>query len=210
MKPNKSGPDWPVLSHYAGIFAEVRGTLKNQTGSTLSHLRHSTKWVPKVSATESALKSAVDKIACKTGYGLPMTQSTLVLLKPDAVARNLTGEVIARIERKGYKIAALQLRTASAEVLHQHYEEHAGRSFFEPLVGFMSSGPLVALVVTGDRVIEGIRSLCGTTDPTTAAPGTIRGDYGRDWGTDVQQNLIHASDSPESAQREISLWFSSL
>lgn len=139
----------------------------------------------------------------------PMTQSTLVLLKPDAVARNLTGEILARIERKGYQIAALELRTADTQVLHKHYEEHAGRSFFDSLVDFMASGPLVAVVVTGDRVIEGIRSVCGTTDPTTAAPGTIRGDFGRDWGTDVQQNLIHASDSPESAAREIALWFPS-
>ncbi|MBT5247958.1 MAG: nucleoside-diphosphate kinase, partial [Microbacteriaceae bacterium] len=95
------------------------------------------------------------------------------------------------------------------DLLSEHYAEHEGKPFYEPLVNFMESGPVVAIRVAGHRVIEGIRSLCGATDSTAAAPGTIRGDLGRDWGLPVQQNLIHASDSVESAQREMALWFSS-
>jgi nucleoside-diphosphate kinase len=134
-------------------------------------------------------------------------ERTLVLVKPDGVARGLTGEVIRRIEAKGYRIAALQLRTATPELLARHYAEHEGKPFYQPLVDFMLSGPVVALVAEGERVIEGFRSLAGATDPTVALPGTIRGDLGRDWGLAVQQNLVHGSDSPESAAREISLWF---
>ena len=134
-------------------------------------------------------------------------QRTLVLVKPDGVGRGLTGEVLRRIEAKGYRLVALELRTAPAALLEEHYAEHAGKPFYAPLVEFMGSGPLVAAVVEGDRVIEGFRSLAGTTDPTTAAPGTIRGDLGRDWGVKVQQNLVHGSDSPESAARELALWF---
>ncbi|WP_102509021.1 nucleoside-diphosphate kinase [Sanguibacter massiliensis] len=134
-------------------------------------------------------------------------QRTLVLVKPDGVARGLTGEVLRRIEAKGYRLVALELRTAPAALLEEHYAEHAGKPFYAPLVEFMGSGPLVAAVVEGDRVIEGFRSLAGTTDPTTAAPGTIRGDLGRDWGLPVAQNIVHGSDSPESAAREIGLWF---
>ena len=96
---------------------------------------------------------------------------------------------------------------ADRALLEEHYAEHAGKPFFEPLVEFMLSGPIVAVRLTGDRVIEGFRSLAGTTDPTTAAPGTIRGDLGRDWGLKVQQNLVHGSDSEESAARELALWF---
>jgi len=134
-------------------------------------------------------------------------EETLVLVKPDGVARNLTGEVIRRIEAKGYKIVDLKMVQADRDLLAQHYEEHVGKPFYEPLVEFMESGPLVAIRLAGDRVIEGFRSLAGTTDPTTAAPGTIRGDLARDWGAKVQQNLVHGSDSPESAARELGLWF---
>lgn len=134
-------------------------------------------------------------------------ERTLVLVKPDGVARGLAGEVLRRIEAKGYRVVALELRPATAELLAQHYAEHVGKPFYEPLVEFMLSGPVVALVAEGQRVIEGFRALAGTTDPTTAAPGTIRGDLGRDWGLAVQQNLVHGSDSPESAAREIGLWF---
>ena len=137
-------------------------------------------------------------------------QRTLVLVKPDGVRRNLVGEVLRRIETKGYTLVALQLRTADRELLAGHYAEHEGKPFYEPLVEFMSSGPVVAAVVEGHRVIEGFRALAGTTDPTTAAPGTIRGDLGRDWGLKVQQNLVHGSDSEESAAREIGLWFPGL
>jgi nucleoside-diphosphate kinase len=134
-------------------------------------------------------------------------ERTLVLVKPDGVARGLVGEVIGRIEAKGYRIAALQLRTATPELLAEHYAEHEGKPFFQPLVDFMLSGPVVALVAEGQRVIEGFRALAGATDPTVALPGTIRGDLGRDWGLAVVQNIVHGSDSPESAAREIALWF---
>jgi nucleoside-diphosphate kinase len=134
-------------------------------------------------------------------------EETLVLVKPDGVARNLTGAIIARIEAKGYVITDIRMVQADRELLGKHYAEHVGKPFYEPLVSFMESGPVVALRVSGQRVIEGFRSLAGTTDPTTAAPGTIRGDFGRDWGLAVQQNLVHGSDSPESAARELALWF---
>ncbi|QHC70403.1 nucleoside-diphosphate kinase [Rathayibacter sp. VKM Ac-2801] len=135
------------------------------------------------------------------------TQETLVLVKPDGVARNLTGEILRRIEAKGYSLVDVKLVEADRELLAAHYAEHEGKPFYEPLVEFMESGPIVALRIAGDRVIEGFRALAGTTDPTTAAPGTIRGDLGRDWGLKVQQNLVHGSDSEESAARELSLWF---
>jgi nucleoside-diphosphate kinase len=134
-------------------------------------------------------------------------ERTLVLVKPDGVRRHLTGEIISRIERKGYDIVELKQLSATREILEQHYAEHEGKPFYEPLVEFMLSGPVVALVAEGERVIEGFRSLAGATEPTTAAPGTIRGDLGRDWGLKVQQNLVHGSDSPESAAREIGIWF---
>jgi len=134
-------------------------------------------------------------------------EETLVLVKPDGVSRNLTGEILRRIEAKGYQLVDIKLVEADRELLGKHYEEHQGKPFYEPLVEFMESGPVVALRITGERVIEGFRSLAGTTDPTTAAPGTIRGDLGRDWGLKVQQNLVHGSDSPESAARELALWF---
>ncbi|MGW7288560.1 nucleoside-diphosphate kinase [Streptomyces sp. NPDC054847] len=133
-----------------------------------------------------------------------MTQRTLVLLKPDAVRRGLVGEVIGRIERKAdWKIAALELRTLDRATLEQHYAEHVGRPFYEPLVEFMLSGPVVVMAVEGERVIDGVRQLAGPTDPIAAAPGSIRGDF----GTIVRENLIHASDSEESAVRELKLFF---
>ena len=134
-------------------------------------------------------------------------EETLVLIKPDGVARNLIGEIISRIEAKGYQVVDLKLLQADRELLGRHYAEHEGKPFYEPLVSFMESGPIVAIRVAGNRVIEGFRSLAGTTDPTTAAPGTIRGDLARDWGLAVQQNLVHGSDSVESAERELALWF---
>jgi nucleoside-diphosphate kinase len=135
------------------------------------------------------------------------TERTLVLVKPDGVARGLTGQVLARIEAKGYRLVELKLVHAERALLERHYEEHRGKPFFGPLVEFMLSGPVVAAVVEGHRAIEGFRSLAGSTEPTTAAPGTIRGDLGRDWGEQVQQNIVHGSDSPESAEREIGIWF---
>lgn len=138
------------------------------------------------------------------------SERTLILVKPDGVRRGLAGEVLRRIEAKGYTLAGVELTLPSAELLEQHYEEHVGKPFYEPLVEFMMSGPVLAVVAEGERVIEGFRSLAGTTDPTSAAPGTIRGDFGRDWGLKVQQNIVHGSDSVESAQREIGLWFPNL
>ena len=138
------------------------------------------------------------------------TERSLVLVKPDGFARGLTGEVLRRIEAKGYTLVALQVLTPDVERLHEHYAEHEGKPFFEPLVAFMSSGPVAAVVIEGERCIEGFRALAGATDPTAAVPGSIRGDLGRDWGEKVQKNIVHGSDSPESAAREIAIWFPNL
>jgi nucleoside-diphosphate kinase len=135
------------------------------------------------------------------------TEKTLILVKPDGVRRGLIGEVISRIETKGYAIDAVRMLQADTALLEKHYAEHVGKPFYEPLVEFMMSGPIVAIVASGNRVIEGFRSLAGATDPTVAAPGTIRGDLARDQGTKVLQNLVHGSDSPESAAREIAIFF---
>ena len=135
------------------------------------------------------------------------SESTLILIKPDGVRRSLVGEIISRVESKGYTIDAITMLSPERTTLEAHYAEHAGKSFYEPLLEFMSSGPIVAIIASGNRVIEGFRSLAGATDPTVAAPGTIRGDLARDQGTKVVQNLVHGSDSPESAAREIGIWF---
>lgn len=138
------------------------------------------------------------------------TEHTLVLVKPDAYERGLTGEILHRIERKGYQIRGLKVKQATAPTLAQHYAEHVGKQYYESLVSYMVSGPVVAVAVEGNRVIEGVRTMCGATNPTLAAPGTIRGDFGRDWGGDQIKNLVHSSDSPTSAIREIALWFPEL
>ena len=138
------------------------------------------------------------------------TERSLVLVKPDGFARGLTGEVIRRIERKGYRLVALRILTPTREMLGQHYAEHAEKPFFGELVDFMSSGPVTAIVIEGNQCIAGFRSLAGTTDPTKAAPGTIRGDLGRDWGLGSTENVVHGSDSPESAAREMAIWFPDL
>ena len=135
------------------------------------------------------------------------SEKTLILVKPDGVRRGLVGEVISRVETKGYAIDSLRMLQADRALLEQHYAEHVGKPFYEPLVEFMMSGPIVAIVASGNRVIEGFRSLAGVTDPTVAAPGTIRGDLARDQGTKVVQNIVHGSDSPESAAREIQIFF---
>ncbi|MER8100637.1 nucleoside-diphosphate kinase [Kitasatospora sp. NPDC059811] len=133
-----------------------------------------------------------------------MSQRTLVLLKPDAVQRGLAGEIISRIERKaGWRLTAVELRTFDRATLEQHYAEHVGRPFYEPLLEFMTSGPSIALIVEGEEVVRGIRMLAGATNPLEAGAGTIRGDY----ATITRENLIHASDSPESAEREIKIFF---
>ena len=135
-----------------------------------------------------------------------MTERTLVLVKPDGVRRGLIGEVVSRIERKGLQIAAMDMRVIARETAETHYGEHVGRPFFPSLIVFITSGPLVALVVQGPRAIEAFRGLAGATDPVQAGAGTIRGDY----ALDVQQNLVHGSDSPDSAEREIKIFFPDL
>ena len=137
-------------------------------------------------------------------------ERTLILVKPDGVARSLVGEVVSRVENKGYKVVSLKMMTPTREILAKHYAEHEGKPFYEPLLEFMLSGPIVAMIAEGNRVIEGFRKLAGTTDPTTAEPGTIRGDLARDQGTKVVQNIVHGSDSPESAAREIAIFFPEL
>ncbi|HEY1178012.1 MAG TPA: nucleoside-diphosphate kinase [Phytomonospora sp.] len=132
-----------------------------------------------------------------------MSQQTLVLIKPDAVARGLVGEVLGRLERKGLRIEAMRLRTMDAALADAHYAEHVEKPFYPPLKEFMTSGPLVSLIVSGDEAITVVRALAGATDGRAAAPGTIRGDL----SLSNRENLIHASDSPESAKREIGLWF---
>ncbi|WP_144205774.1 nucleoside-diphosphate kinase [Mycobacterium tilburgii] len=133
-----------------------------------------------------------------------MTERTLVLIKPDGVERRLIGEVISRIERKGLTIAALELRNVSTELASQHYAEHDGKPFFGSLLDFITSGPVVAAIVEGPRAIAALRQLAGGTDPVEkATPGTIRGDF----ALETQFNLVHGSDSTDSAKREIALWF---
>ncbi len=135
-----------------------------------------------------------------------MAERTLVLVKPDGVARGLVGEVLARIERKGFSLVALELRTLDKKTAQTHYGEHVGKPFFEPLVDFITSGSLVAAVVEGPDVIVSWRAMMGATNPVNAAPGTIRGDL----ATVTQNNVTHGSDSPESAAREIALFFPGL
>jgi nucleoside-diphosphate kinase len=130
-------------------------------------------------------------------------ERSLVLVKPDAVRRGLLGEILARFERKGLVIEALELRTMDAALADQHYADHLEKAFYPPLKDFMTSGPLAALVLAGDNVIEVVRTMIGLTDGRKAAAGTIRGDY----SLSNRENLVHASDSPESAARELALWF---
>lgn len=134
------------------------------------------------------------------------SERTLVLVKPDGVGRGLVGEVISRIERKGLRLVALELRTLGREIAQTHYAEHRERPFFGSLVEFITSGPLVAAVIEGPRAIEAFRQLAGATDPVKAATGSIRGDH----AVEVQNNIVHGSDSPESAAREIALFFPGL
>src|ERR671916_158454 len=128
---------------------------------------------------------------------------TLILVKPDAFARNLTGEIIARFERKGLRIAALRYMTMDRALAEQHYAEHQGKRFFEELVSFITSGPLVAMVLEGSQAVVAARQVIGATNPLEAAPGSIRGDF----AIEVGQNMVHGSDSPESAEREARLFF---
>src|SRR5919206_2791646 len=136
----------------------------------------------------------------------PTAERSLVLVKPDGVARGLVGEVISRLEAKGLRLVAAELRTLKRDVAEEHYAEHRERPFFASLVEFITGGPLLALVVEGPRAIEAFRALAGATDPVKAAPGTIRGDL----ALEVQNNIVHGSDSDESAAREIALFFPKL
>jgi nucleoside-diphosphate kinase len=133
-------------------------------------------------------------------------ERTLVLCKPDAVARGLVGEVIGRLERKGFRLAAMELRTLDQATAKQHYGEHVGKPFFDDLVSFITSGPLVALCVEGPEAVTAVRTLMGPTNPITAPPGSIRGDY----GLEIERNLVHGSDSAASAARELALFFPQL
>lgn len=137
-------------------------------------------------------------------------ERTLLLVKPDGVARGHVGEILRRVEAKGYRITALDLRVPSKELLAAHYADHVEKPFYPDLVNFMSSGPVVAAVLEGVRVVDGVLALCGPTDPTVAPPGTIRGDLGHDWGHGVTENVVHRSDAAASAEREIGLWFPGL
>ena len=133
-------------------------------------------------------------------------ERTLVLCKPDAVERGLVGEVVGRLERKGFRLVAMELRTLDEATAKQHYAEHEGKPFFGDLVSFITSGPLVALCVEGPEAVGAVRALMGPTNPVTAPPGSIRGDY----GLEIEKNLVHGSDSPESAARELALFFPQL
>jgi nucleoside-diphosphate kinase len=133
-------------------------------------------------------------------------ERTLILVKPDAFARHLTGEIIARFERKGLRLAALKQMTMTTDLAERHYAEHAEKPFFGELVSFITSGPLVAMVLEGDRAVEPARQVIGATDPLKASPGSIRGDF----AIEVGQNMVHGSDSPESAAREVGLFFPEL
>lgn len=130
-------------------------------------------------------------------------ERTYLMVKPDGVQRGLAGEIIARFEKKGFKIAALKMLRISRELAEKHYGEHVGKPFFESLVGFITSGPVVAMVVEGKDAVSAVREMMGATDPLKALPGTIRGTY----GIDIGRNIIHGSDSKESAAREIALFF---
>lgn len=136
-----------------------------------------------------------------------MTENTLILIKPDGVKRGLVGEILRRIEAKGYLIKQMQMLQATDELLAAHYAEHVEKPFYPEMAEYMQSGPIVAAIIEGASVIAGVRVLAGATDPMKAAPGTIRGDFARAWDEGAIQNLIHSSDSSESAQREIAIWF---
>ena len=136
----------------------------------------------------------------------PSGERSLVLVKPDAVRRGLIGEIIGRFERKGLVVERMTLRTMDAELADQHYADHVDKAFYPPLKQFMTGGPLVALVLSGDEVIDVVRAMIGATDGRKAAAGTIRGDL----SLSNRENLVHASDSPESAARELALWFPKL
>jgi nucleoside-diphosphate kinase len=139
-----------------------------------------------------------------------MTERTLVLVKPDGVRAGHVGDVIARLERRGYQLEALKLIEATEAQLRLHYDDKVDKPFFPSLVDYMTSGPIVGIVVSGTDIVRAFRTMAGVTNPTEAQPGTIRGDFGRDWGDGSIQNVVHSSDSPDHAEREIAIWFPEL
>ena len=175
-----------------------------------------------MNSVPGAVRAAVKFAPSNSARGRSSLAATMVPAVFSAVAgvvEGVTGlrslatrqsDDLARVQARGFRLAELKKLDATREILEQHYAEHQGKPFFEPLVEFMMSGPVTAAVIEGQGCIPGFRSLAGTTNPTEAAPGTIRGDLGRDWGTTVQQNIVHGSDSPESAAREIAIWFPGL
>jgi nucleoside-diphosphate kinase len=134
-----------------------------------------------------------------------MRDRTFFMIKPDGVQKGLVGDVLQRVEQKGFKIVAMKMLSISNEMAQEHYNEHISKPFFDDLVGFITSGPVVAMVVEGENAVEGIRTMMGKTDPKASAPGTIRGDF----GIHLSRNVVHGSDSPSSAEREISIFFRS-
>jgi len=136
-----------------------------------------------------------------------MTERTLMLIKPDGVKRGKIGEIIRRIENKGYQIIAMKMVVPTEKLLNLHYAEHVGKPYYPSLVNYMMSGPVVVMIGEGTNIISGWRTLMGETNPTKAAPGTIRGDLGREWEEKAMMNIVHGSDSVLSAEREINLWF---
>jgi len=137
---------------------------------------------------------------------MPAVETTLVLVKPDGVRRGLIAEVIGRIERKKLKIVGLRMMTVDEDLAKRHYEEHVDKPFFGELISFITSGPIVAIAVQGEEAISVVRTLMGATDPKKAAPGTLRGDF----GLEVTENIVHGSDGPDSAKRELGLYFPDL
>lgn len=133
-------------------------------------------------------------------------QRTLVLVKPDGVKKHICGEVISRFERKGLHIHAIKMINVPVELAEKHYAEHKGKSFFKDLIDFITSGPVLAMVIEGENAIAAVRQINGATDPLKAVPGSIRGDF----ATSIDENVVHASDAPETAKREIALWFPEL
>ncbi|MGO2538487.1 MAG: nucleoside-diphosphate kinase [Leuconostoc mesenteroides] len=136
-----------------------------------------------------------------------MVERTFMMIKPDGVSRSKIGEIIQRIEHKGYAIKVMKMVQPTPELLAKHYAEHVGKSFYPSLVQYMTSGPVIAMIGEGTNIVSGWRTIMGTTNPTLAAPGTIRGDLGREWEGEAVMNIVYGSDSVEAAEYEIKLWF---
>jgi nucleoside-diphosphate kinase len=136
-----------------------------------------------------------------------MSEKTLILIKPDGVKRGLIGQILTRIEQKGYEIVAMKKLQATPEMLNQHYNQLVDKPFFPSIVEYMTSGEIVAIVAQGDEIITTFRQMMGATNPSAALPGTIRGDFARNWGSGQIQNIVHGSDSLEAFEKESNIWF---